>query len=279
MRVSGKMNFCITHSLASGISALLLLCSSLSEAATLTSALGAWEVSRVISTGALNNSQRLMLEDDARLMGRRLMLGKSDLAFRGFVEACHLSSTPGGNSVPLRALFEKEKVRRPPAMKGLLYGRAVDADLGALAKSSANLQLIKCTSGSEHKIFRGNWIAVTSDKLFVYYSADTLLMFSRPPKSMHPKHAAYCASATKDFEKSICADRQLWLLHSYVEAAELPEKNASSPRMRDTMVAEDLDFLRQRDACKENIDCLRTVLEEQVDTLVQRGRLYTVPKL
>jgi hypothetical protein len=265
--------------------------------------IGDWEVRRVLMNGP--NAQWSMREDDPRLMARTLRITADTVDFAG-KRNCALMPMVGGQNVSMRALFAKENgVKRPSQMKETLYERLRNYEIGTLRAEPkfgysqmphpvdriGNVELSKL-SGRAVKLlqtrcadrdgtfFSGfNWIAVVpgappdaqTTTLLLPYQPDALMVLRRAPSAPipGPEQAEFCKSAVTPSDRAICTDRQLWLLHAYTLSA---QKFATS---RVPAVQADIDAgiaasLQKRAACSGDTKCLFDVLDDHIDTLVQR---------
>jgi hypothetical protein len=220
-----------------------------------------------------------MREDDPRLMARTLHLGPDAVRFRNIDSGCSALPLTGGKPQAMRSLFAKSATgtKRSPTLHGALYGRASDYQLGALRDRTVQLLELRCQSESHKLMAEANWLAVTvppsatSAALLMPYQPDALLVLRRAPSGAHPEaaQASYCVQATSTSDKAICADRQLWRMHTYTLSA---LQRAQSPRAEiNEAVAKDVaEQLQKRQACQGNIRCLYEVLDRHIELLVQR---------
>lgn len=239
---------------------------------------GNWEVSRVLMTGGLQ-PQWSLREDDPRLMDRTLHLGPDVVRFRNTDPGCSALPLAGGRPQVLRSLFAKSAVgtKRPPSIRGALYGRVSDYELGALKDRTVQLLELRCQREDHSLMAEANWLAVTippsasSAVLLMPYQPDALLLLRRAPPGAHPDalRASYCVQASSSSDKAICADRQLWRMHTYTLSA---LSRAQSPRAEiNAAVAKDVaEQLQKRQACQGDVQCLYEVLDRHIDLLVQR---------
>jgi hypothetical protein len=235
--------------------------------------LGDWEVSRVLMTGGMQ-PQWSMREDDPRLLGRRLSIAADGMQFRNIETDCILRRLAGGKPQSMRSLFARPGNKRPPGMHGTLYGRQEDYELGGLRGQAVKLFEVHCRTGSESFLDDANWLATTTSPatLLMPYQPDALLVLRRLPAPGSRPDAAqteYCRQAGSPSDQAICADRQLWRMHSYTISA---QARAQSPRpeLNAELAREIADQLQKRQACNGERNCLYEVLDRHIELLVQR---------
>ncbi len=96
-----------------------------------------------------------------------------------------------------------------------------------------------------------------------------ITFYKRPPKTREPKHVAYCEAAKTTVELTICADRQLWQLQRYVVAA-YRAVLVDEPKLTQELAASRTQFTAKLNACKADAACLRGVLRDTINTLVEQ---------
>jgi len=237
------------------------------------SVLGDWEISRVLMTGGMQ-PQWSMREDDPRLLGRHLSVAADGMQFRNTETGCVLRPLAGGKTQSIRSLFARSGGKRPAGMRGTLYGRQEDYELGGLHGRAVKLFQIHCRAGSESFLDDANWLATTTSPatLLIPYEPDALLVLRRRPAPGSTPDAGqteYCRQANSPSDRAICADRQLWQMHSYTISA---EQRAQSPRpeLNAELAREIADQLAKRQACNGETNCLYEVLDQHIELLVQR---------
>ena len=267
--------------------------------------IGDWEVRRVLMNGP--NAQWSMREDDPRLMARTLRITADSVSFAR-QRKCAASPMIGGQNLPMRALFAKgARAKRPAAMKRTLYERLENYEIGAMRPEAehgtidhpvgriGNFELSKLSgrpvklletrcSDRDGTFFSGfNWIAVVSGTLpsskmatvLLPYQPDALLVLRRTPTIVAPGPAQiqYCKSAESASDKAICADRQLWLMQAYTLSAQpfaQPFAHSNLPVVQAQLDARITEALRKRQDCNGDPKCLYEVLDDHIETLVQR---------
>ena len=230
---------------------------------------GDWEVTRVLMTGGMQ-TQWSMHEDDPRLMGRVLHLSSDAKQFPNAATGCTAQAPAGAKPQSMRLLFAKSVMgesKRPPAIKGSLYGRIEDYALDGLNTRPVILLEVRCELVGGHITccrIRHN----TADAL---QTAALALLRHPPPKGSLPDadQAAYCKQAVSASDLAICADRQLWRMYSYTLSA---QQRAQSPRAEVNQALEkDIAVqLQKRQACNCKAQYLYEVLDWHIDLLVQR---------
>lgn len=246
-------------------------------AATDKSLIGDWEVVSVLQAGGLSNAQYSMKIDDPRLMGQRLRFTATSVEYMGTTTPCEAKPVRGAAAVSVRALFDKEGVKPPKAVTTRFYGRVKQVDARALAASRVRLYSLQCKGDSggnapaQTRVLNdmGNWFAATSNAIILPFAPDTPLRLERAPKAVAADQAAFCAKAEIPSDRAICADRQLWLMHTHAEAALKVAKSRSPSPLNANVDATAADYLRRRQECKGDTQCLYDTMSEHVSLTVQ----------
>ena len=234
--------------------------------------LGEWEVTRAIMPQSLSRQQWSMRENDPRLMSRTLVVTSDSVNFQRYEPNCALAQMAGAKNVSMRALFAKEGgLKRPAAMKGLLYGRAIDYELASLKGHTVDLWQVTCKSTDGRKPPFANWIAVSSaasgkaTTLLVPNDYDALLLMRSMPSTDVPlaAQAEFCKQTLSASDKAVCANRQLLRLHSFVQTARA-RVVSDRQEFNDSIEATNNEQLKQREACNGDTICLYEALDRQL---------------
>lgn len=262
-----------THVLFFTLIATALSAAHAGDVALESAVFGEWEVSRVLMTGGMQ-MQWSMREDDPRLLGRSLHITADAVRFQNTVSACALQPLAGGKAQSMRSLFAQPGGKRPAGMHGTLYRRQEDYELGALRGQPVKLFAVRCQPNQESFLIDANWLATTGSPttLLMPYQPDALLLLRRtPPEGTAPEAARreYCQQANSPSDLAICADRELWLMHSHTLSAR-QRAQPSRPELNAALAREEAVQLAKRQACAGERNCLYEVLDEHVELLVQR---------
>jgi hypothetical protein len=240
---------------------------------------GSWEVTRVLMTGGMQ-TQWSMREDDPRLMGRVLHVSPQTLRFRNADTGCTAHTVAGGKAQSMRLLFAKSSPtsgKRPAAIQGSLYGRMEDYTLGAVSGRPIIFLKLDCKADASQLLADANWLAITSPQstgatLLMPYQPDALVLLRRVPQKNSAPDAgqvAFCAQAVSASDQAICADRQLWRMHSYTLSA-MSRAQSPRPELNQALEKEVAMQLQKRQDCNGDTQCLYEVLDWHIDMLVQR---------
>jgi hypothetical protein len=235
------------------------------------SILGDWEITQLLVTDGISNSQRFMKPDDANVMGRRYRFQLDSVIYKRDEKRCTLDTSLAQQRFPIKTLFADERVVRPTLITRKFYRRAAQYNLGSLARASVAIYAYRCGKSNERETRvnnMGNWFAATGDTIIWPLAPDALVVMKRQPKTLVPEHATFCKSATSANDKVICADREMWLMKVFTE------------NVRDCAIAYDLQtpaqlrdqldaFVTQRNACDGSRDCVYDVLDEHASILAQ----------
>ena len=235
--------------------------------------LGDWEVTRALMPQSLRPQQWTMRANDPRLMSRALAISTEGVNFQRYEPTCAMAPMVGAKRVSMRVLFAKAgDLKRPAVMKGLLYGRAADYELGSLTGRSVDRWQVTCKSIDGQKQPFANWIAFSSvesgkaTSVFFPGSYGALLVMEQCAPQSHAPAAAqteFCKQAASASDHAICANRQLWRLHSFALAArarvvsDRPDFNASIDTLNN-------EQLKNREACNGDATCLYEALDRQL---------------
>lgn len=234
--------------------------------------LGDWEVTRLLVPDGFSNSQRFMKPDDARVMGRKYTLQMKSVTYNDELTECTLDSTLAKQTFPIKTLFADERTARPKIMGRPFYRRARHYALGSLAREHVTIYAYRCgttADGSNPQINNtGNWFAATRDTIIWPLAPDALLLLKRQPTKATAEQAAFCASATLPSDKTLCADREMWLMKEFTDTyrdCAMPLAPGPSEPLRAQLDA----YVAQRNACDGVRACVYSALDEQASLLAQ----------
>lgn len=103
------------------------------------------------------------------------------------------------------------------------------------------------------------------------YQPDALVLLQRPPSaaSADARQLSYCKEAVSASDKTICADRELWLMHGFTQSAR-ERAQSQRPEINAALEKSVAQLMQRRQACNGERNCLYDVLDEHVAMLVQR---------
>jgi hypothetical protein len=250
--------------------------------------LGEWEVSGYVRSRDMSVMQLTPMINYS-LVGRRYVFQSREFRLLDTTFKCQLNSSYAKRSIPLRALFEQERVTRPKLITRPLYGRAkgfaLSEAIGQLASRPVTVfayQNCELSSVSDTAEEAGRfaavgdtavvlqWFAVAGDTVLIPYTYDTLLILKRPPAVRPAEHEAFCQAASTANDKLICQDREMWLMHKFGQdtracVERLPGEN---PFQRG-IAASLKEQLPVRDACNGERGCLWKALYDYNFTAAQ----------
>jgi hypothetical protein len=238
--------------------------------------LGRWEIVDTMHTSKLSRRDVGTEERSVGTMGRVYDFQQDYVIDFGNKLACRFDPDKAGLRVPIAALFQKESAsKQAPAWISYKFrDRVRNYRLGSLAHSTVALYRYKCQrSDPENRPVRlnsaGNWLAVVGDIMIFPSSDEWLFILKRPPKERVPEHSAFCAQASSANDKTICEDREMWLMNSvasnYTDCM-LKDRTLPAIAQRDEEFA---DLALRKQACVGNRNCLYRLLEEWVGSIAR----------
>jgi uncharacterized protein YecT (DUF1311 family) len=227
---------------------------------------GAWDVEHV----AVDEQDQMhwgMRPDDPHLIGRELVIQDGIIYLPGHSEPCNQSAWKA-QTLPWRALFAKTFSRAPGGGRST---KPSPADFGLKVQPSAQVsfyQVCPIPDISPRDAWQQQrWVAQQdSDILLMHYSNQVLLTLRRRPRGGKPRASYDCEKAATSTEKTICGSFKLagWdrsVAKAFKEALEL------SPEKERTLREEQKAWLKKRDACGANVECVYEQLWQRVDEL------------
>ena len=233
--------------------------------------LGDWEVTRLLATAGFSNSQRFMSPDDPQVMGRKYSFQAGSVTYDNETKRCKLDTSLARQTFPIKALFAEERIPLPKIIKKKFYRRAAQYELGSLARESVRIYVYLCekTDGSETKINNtGNWFAATKDTIIWPLASDALVLMKRRPTQPTAEQTAFCNTATLANDKTICADREMWLMKVFTETVR--DCAIHFARRTPDELRSELDaYVVKRNACDGSRSCVYEVLSQHAYRLAQ----------
>jgi hypothetical protein len=230
---------------------------------------GNWEVAGLLVTDGVSNSQRSMNPDDARVVGRKYSFRRDSVTFSNYLFRCTLDTSLAKKTFSIKTLFAEERLPKPKLVRDRFYRRAAQYALGPLAREQITIYAYQCTDLKNSLTQTGNWFAVTKDSIIWPDAPDALVIMKRQPTLNTKEQVTFCALANSASDKTICADREMWLMKHYTEIVHecaIAYTRQSPDEMRDDLNA----YIAERDACEGGRDCIYSVLQEHVSILGQR---------
>jgi len=230
---------------------------------------GTWDVERV----AVDAQDQLHWEakpDDPQWMGRTMVIETGRVRFDDGKEiGCKPTGWPYRSTT--WSFLIGRGFPRPP-MGGLSrVPTPEDFGLKKLKNQRVTAYSLCSGTGAKQSPFPTDvWVAVESpDRLALHYDNQVLLLLRRRPTDAKPTPSFNCAKAGSVAEKTICGsfelaswDRSVALAFQQALGRLPPERQGSLKRAQE-------DWLRARDACGGQVDCIDEQLWRRVEDLVQ----------
>lgn len=231
----------------------------------------------MLPTAGFSNSQRFMNPDDPQVMGRKYSFQADSVTYDNETKRCKLDASLARQTFPMRALFAEEPIPRPKIIQKRFYRRAAQYELGALARESVRIYAYQCEKidGNDTKINNtGNWFAATQDTIIWPLASDALVVMKRQPTRPTTEQTAFCNTATHASDKTICADREMWLMKTFTD---ISRECAIAYELRtpDTLRQQIDVFVAKRNACEGARACVYAALDSHVSLLAQY--VHSVP--
>jgi hypothetical protein len=238
---------------------------------------GDWEIVGLLATEGFSNSKRFMSPDDPQVMGRKYSFQIDSIKFDNESKRCKLDTSLARRTFSIKTLFAEERLKRPKLIRDRFYRRAAQYALGSLARESVRIYAYQCekTDGSETQINNtGNWFAATKDTVIWPLASDALVIMKRPPTTQTAEQKAFCESAINASDKTICADREMWLMKSFTDTVR--ECAVAYELRTPDKLRQQIDvFVARRDACEGARSCVYSALDSHASLLAQY--VHSVP--
>jgi hypothetical protein len=233
--------------------------------------LGDWEITRLLVTDGFSNSKRSMKPDDAYVMGRKYSFHADSVTYDNETMRCKLDTSLAQQTFPMKALFAEERIPRPKIIRDRFYRRAAQYALGPLARETVRIYAYQCEKTDDRATQlnnTGNWFAATKDTIIWPQSSDALVLMKRQPTLPTTEQTAFCNRASTANDKTICADREMWLMKVFTETVR--DCAVHFERRTPEELRAQLDaFEFQRNACPGSRACVYEVLSKHASILAQ----------
>jgi hypothetical protein len=234
--------------------------------------LGDWEITGLLVTDGFSNSQRSMKPYDAYVMGRKYSFKADSVTYDNETKRCKLDASMARQTFPIKALFAQERIPRPKLIRDRFYRRAAQYALGPLARESVRIYAYRCEKRDDFELQlnnTGNWFAATQDTIIWPLGSDALVTMKRQPTEPTAEQKAFCNTATLANDKTICADREMWLMKVFTETARDCAIHFEL-RTPDELRGELDAYVAKRNACGGTRACVYEVLSEHAYRLAQK---------
>ncbi|MEO6817108.1 MAG: lysozyme inhibitor LprI family protein [Edaphobacter sp.] len=228
------------------------------------SLMGTWDVIQV-AVDASDQPHWLYQPNDPRLLGRELEVSSSEISLNDNSRTCMKPVWGASGKIALHALIGKS-FKRPPHFGTAPYPSL--ADFGLKLKDSLVTQRhVRCTPADTD--WGQSWfVSPTPDTLLTNYAAGVVLVLQRRSPQSEIKPSFSCAKAQGASERAICTSAALAGYDRSVTAAYHRARNRADDK-GDDLKREQEAWIKQRDACGPDVDCLAKKMHQRVDELMQ----------
>jgi hypothetical protein len=239
---------------------------------------GKWEVTSNLVPNNVDRRKANTAIDDVSSIGRVFEFQEEQVVYKGVEIFCSFDAKSITSNVPVKALFADDvaKTKLPPWVTSKLIGQAANYRLGLLATKRATLYRYVCPNENNDPLqgsvnYLGNWFAVVGDTILMPFTNDGLRILNRPAKIKTVAHRTFCSKAESGYEKRVCDEREIWVMHSLVQSI-APCAVDAYPELRPQLA----EFAQKRDACEGDRDCVYEALDAIVTTLTTK---WTTPEV
>jgi hypothetical protein len=234
--------------------------------------LGDWEITALLVTDGFSNSKRSLRPNDPYVMGRKYSFQKDSVTYDNDTKRCKLDTSLARKVFPMKALFAEERKERPKLIRDRFYRRAAQYALGSLGGEVITIYAYRCEKTNNFKPQlnnTGNWFAATKDTIIWPLAPDALVLMKRQPTQPTTEQASNCNDVTQASDKTICDDREMWLMKKFTETVR--ECAIARSVKNSTELRERLDALVvKRNACDGGRSCVYETLSEHAYLLAQK---------
>ena len=227
---------------------------------------GQWEVIQV-DVDRQDQPHWLYVPADPRLLGRQVRIAGSAISMDNDSRDC---LKPGFSALPKSSLqqFIGQAFPRPPH-----YGvpqHPVLSDF-RLTFPDSSVQPLRVTCDPDNSEWNGAWIIpLSADRLLTNYDNSGYVLVLRRHRASDPIRPSFaCATAHNAAEQTICGSAALAAYDrsigaAYRRALKLSDDDAAPLRQAQR------DWLKSRDICGIDVDCLAKSMRDRVDQLMQQ---------
>jgi hypothetical protein len=230
---------------------------------------GDWEVTQVLVIDVGRDSPGGVNPDDGREVGRKYSLHMNRIVQDNEEQSCKLDTSIAKRTVPIKVLFAGEGLQRPKIIRERLHRRAAEYGVDFATNKSITVYAYRCKNKELQLNPMGNWFAATHDTVIWPLGLGALAIMKRQPTTPTTAQIQFCKEASSKSDKTICADRELWLMKSYTETVRDCAITARGSRTlaerRDQLNA----YVEQRNRCEGDQKCVFNVLREHASIVGQ----------
>jgi hypothetical protein len=231
--------------------------------------LGDWEITRVLVVDVGRDSPGGINADDGREVGRKYSFQAKSVVVDGEYSRCALDTTMARQAFSINTLFAGERSAHSKRLRQSFYGRAAQYDLASLSREPVRIYAYQCKDRGTQINPMGNWFAATKDTIVWPLGLGALAVMKRPPTVRPAAQVAFCAAATVASDKTICQDRELWLMKSYTETVDACAMVERGSRTLDERRGQLDAYVAQRNGCEGDRSCIFYALREHAAILGQ----------
>ena len=223
--------------------------------------IGTWDVKQV-AVDKLDQPHWLYFPEDPRLLGRELHITSAELALNEGSVPCQVKGwTRSTGSLQQRV---GKTFPRPPGPDTPAQPTLADFGLPSPA-ADVVFHVMQCTQ--QKQPWNEAWIAtLPAGQLLMHYGAGVLLLLTRQASPAVPMPSYDCTRVHTEAERAICGSPALAAFDRSVAAA---YERAGSTGDAVALKSEQADWLKTRDACGKDGECLTRTMRERVEELMQ----------
>lgn len=230
--------------------------------------LGVWDVAYV-GVDARDQTHWFYRKDDPRLLGRELVITPQSLTINDGSQPC-LNPNWTMKSASWKELIGKSFERSPS--HGIPSQPTPD-DFGIKKSNNQQVDVYRpnCEKNKNKRVpapWNETWFAYDGKTLTMKISTTALLSLRKRSVSETPKSSFPCDKAQSPAERQICKSIPLSALDRSVSSAwhiAMNKHQQNPSKLR----AEQAAWLKERDACGEDVSCLERKMLDRVDILMQ----------
>lgn len=227
---------------------------------------GQWEVIQV-DVDRQDQPHWLYVPADPRLLGRQVRIAGSAISMDNDSRDCR---KPGFSALPKSSLqqFIGQAFPRPPHYGVPLHPALSDF---RLSFPDSSVQPLRVSCNPENSQWNGAWIIpLSTDRLLTNYDNGGYVLVLRRHQASDPVKPSFaCAPTDHAAERTICRSATLAgydrsVSAAYRRALKLSDDDTAPLRQAQR------DWLKSRDACGVDIDCLAKSMRDRVNQLMQQ---------
>lgn len=227
---------------------------------------GTWTVTRV-AVDQKDQPHWLYFPDDPRLLGRQVSIGTAEISMDNASRPCGRPSFTALAGTDLQT-FIGQRFSRPPREGTSAHPTVADFGLATTKDTQVPLQL-GCTNQASE--WNDAWVvALAPDRLLTNYdNSGYVLVLEREDTSHEVTPSFACGNASARAEQAICQSATLAAYDRSVAAAWRRARSLAGDDSAELRQAQK-EWLKTRNACGSDADCLGRSMRERVDALMQQ---------